>query len=197
MARQMRETYDGPTQGPDLRSGPGRWGRGTRDEFRHHHHHHGGLQAEEWGSRWMRGPDGDGPDRGGPERGGPERGGPERGGPERGGRRRPWDDDRAFGRGGRGGRDPQGHDREGREAVVSLITAVRQVVRVGDHAQRESARIVIDDAVRSIWSILAQGPTAPPVEPVMAAPDADETPAAADPAGQGEAGAATDAATDA
>ena len=69
---------------------------------------------------------------------------------------------------------------EGREAVVSLVTALRQVGLTGDDGQRQSARVVIDGAVRAIWSILAEGPTAP-----AANTNADE-----------EAGPAADAATE-
>jgi hypothetical protein len=77
--------------------------------------------------------------------------------------------------------------------VGSLIAAVREVGRSGDEAQRQAARAVIDNAVRAVWTILAQGPVLSPDAPAPAAggdAEVEVEPATAD---GGEAVAATEA----
>jgi hypothetical protein len=66
-----------------------------------------------------------------------------------------------------------------RATVAALIAAVRQVGRSGDEDQRASTRAVLDQATRTIYSILAQGPSAPP----SAEPVADSEPGPADETG--------------
>lgn len=169
MAREPQRTsaYNDET------GGFGGWHRHGHEG--HRHHGHPGWAADEGRSRARRGPDDEG-----------------RGG--RGRSRGPWAGDvRDFGPGRRGWRGP---DRgrpggEGREALSALIVAVRQVAQIGDKGQRQAARAVIDDAVRAIWSILAQGPTATPDAPATAEGGTAED-APADPEG-GEPGAATEA----
>jgi hypothetical protein len=58
--------------------------------------------------------------------------------------------------------------------VASLIAAVRQVALIGDETQQQSARVLVEDAVRGIYSILAGGPTptAPTSGPTAAEADA-------------------------
>jgi hypothetical protein len=161
------------TQGPGPQFGSGGWGRHAEHGHRRHHDH--GPGPDDRRGRSMRGRDEDGRGHGGHRRG-------------------PWAGDaRAFGPGRRGFRGTD-HGRpggEGREAMMSLIAAARQVGRTGDEAQRRAARAVIDSAVRAVWSILAEGPATPPEPPAPAATgEAVDAPSIAD---GGDAAPATEA----
>jgi hypothetical protein len=76
---------------------------------------------------------------------------------------------------------------------MALIAAARQVGAVGDDAQRQAARTVLEEAARRIYSILAAGPWTP----TAGSPTEPETEAVASvPAGDAEDGATTDTATE-
>ena len=163
MAQPHNEETFEPDRGPDTRG----WrstGRDRRDDGGHrphggHHHHHGHPEG-----RWAE------------PMGGWSGGG--RGRRGRGGRPLP-DDVRAFGARRRFGADDarEGRQDEGRKALWALISAVRQVSVVGDEPQRESARVILDQAARAIWSILAQGPaveTSERKDPLAGVATADE-----------------------
>ena len=163
MAQPHNEETFEPARGPDTQG----WcstGRSRRDDGGHRHHgghHHHHRDPEGRSSETMGGWSGGGRGR-------------------RGRRGRPFPDDvRAFGARRRFGADDarEGRQDGGRKALWALISAVRQVSVAGDETQRESARAIVDQAARAIWSILAQGPaveTSERKDPVDGAATADE-----------------------